>query len=114
MKVLRNSMIILVCLVGILYVAPIATFAGNPDKYLSRKLAVATYYEQILKQNYGTAGITVTGAKNNILSIVMIRVPEDRIKTILDAGLYRDAKKARFKEIIFTDALQHKTSVDIR
>lgn len=58
--------------------------------------------------------MTVKGDSNEILSVLMIRVTKERIQTILDAGLYREAKKAKFKQIVFTDFEHKDTVVSIR
>lgn len=91
-----------------------ATTTKKADKDLPRKLAVATYFESALQKQYGTATVSVKGDNDEILSITMIRVTEERIQTILDAGLYREAKKAKFRQIVFTDFSHKDTVVSLR
>jgi hypothetical protein len=88
--------------------------AKKADKDLPRKMAVATYFESALQKEYGTATVAVKGDSDQILSITMIRVTGERIQTVLDAGLYREAKKAKFKQIVFTDFNHKDTVVNIR
>jgi len=47
------------------------------------------------------------------LSVTMTRTGE-RMQAILEAGLYRKAKKAKFRQIVFTDFSHRDTVVDIR
>ncbi|WP_157046103.1 hypothetical protein [Geotalea uraniireducens] len=77
-------------------------------------MAVATYYESILNQRYGMALLSVQDPKNETLQISMVRITDDRIKEVLGSGVYRDAKKAKFKKIKFIDINQKETIVNIR
>jgi hypothetical protein len=77
-------------------------------------MAVATYYESALKQQYGMAFVRVRGSKNEILFISMVRVTDDRIAAVLKSGLYKEARKAKFRKIIFQDAGEEQTVVNIK
>lgn len=84
------------------------------NKDLARKMAVATYYEPVLKQKYGMAVVSVQGPKGEELQISMVRITNERIQSILDSGVYKEAKKVKFKKINFIDANQEQTSVQIK
>jgi hypothetical protein len=81
---------------------------------LARKLAVAIYYEEILKKEYTMAVVSVQGNKEEILQVSLIRVTDDRCNSILRSGLYNDAKKAKFRRIVFVDINQEEISFEIK
>ncbi len=91
-----------------------AAYAGQTSKNLPRKLAVATYYERVLQQKYGMASLSVQGSNDEIPQISMVRITGDRIKEILGSGLYREAKKAKFRIIRFIDINQNESIVNVR
>jgi hypothetical protein len=93
---------------------PLDASAEKAGKDLARKMAVATHYQSILEQKYGMALVSIKGTKDEILFISMIRVTDDRINAILNAGLYKDARKARFKKIIFADINQQETVISVK
>jgi hypothetical protein len=84
------------------------------DKNLARKLAVATYYEQFLQQTYGMVIVSVQGQKNEVLQISMLVIPNGRIQSILDSGVYKEAKKTQFNKIVFIDADKKRTTVELQ
>ena len=106
------------CVLGVtLFIGTVflsAAHAEKSNKDLPRKLAVVTYYEPILKQRYGMALMSVHGTKEETLQISMVRITDDRIKEILDSGVYREAKKAKLKKIKFIDINQKETIVNVR
>lgn len=89
-------------------------FGEKTDKNLAKKMAVATYYEPILKQQFGMAMVSVKGTKNEALQISLVSVTSDRIQSILDSGVYREAKKAKFKQVRFIDANQNQSVIQIQ
>lgn len=89
--------------------APVKPMSKHDSDILARKMAVATYYEQILKKEYGMAVVSVQGNKDEILQISLVRVTDDRCNSILRSGLYNEAKKAKFKRVVFVDANQLKS-----
>lgn len=93
--------------------APVKPMSKHDSDILSRKLAVATYYEQILKNEYMNAVVSVQGAKDEILQVSLIKVTADRCHSILRSGLYDEAKKAKFRRIVFVDANQEKYYFEI-
>ena len=94
--------------------APMKPMSKQDSDILTRKLAVATYYEQILKNEYMMAVVSVQGAREEILQISLIRVTPDRCNSILRSGLYNEAKKAKFNRIVFVDVNQEKTIFEIK
>ncbi len=93
---------------------PVKPMSKHDSDILARKLAVATYYEQILKNEYMVAVVSVQGAKDDILQVSLISVPADRCISILRSGLYDEAKKAKFRRIVFVDINQEKYSFEIK
>ncbi len=87
---------------------------GKIDKDLPRKLAVATYYEQMLRKEYGMMTVRVQGTEDETLQISMIRITDERIKEILIAGVYKEAKRANFKNIRFIDINQEETIINLK
>jgi hypothetical protein len=65
----------LILFIGVFFQS--AAHAEKPNKDLPRKLAVATYYEPILKQRYGMALLSVQGTKDETLQISMVRITDD-------------------------------------
>lgn len=94
--------------------APVKPMSKHDSDILARKMAVATYYEQILKKEYTMAVVSVRGNKDEILQVSLIRVTADRCNSILRSGLYNEAKKAKFRRIVFVDANQEKNSFEIK
>jgi hypothetical protein len=111
-KVINFLMVFVPLLILTLF--PLNAFAEKSDKDLAKKMAVATYYESALKQQYGMAFVRVRGSKNEILFISMVRVTDDRIAAVLKSGLYKEARKAKFRKIIFQDAGEEQTVVNIK
>ena len=112
MKKSKTFVAILSLAVGILIAG--GAYGEKTNKNLARKMAVATYYEPVLKQKYGMAVVSVQGPKDEVMQISMLRITNERIQSILDSGVYKEAKKAKFKKIIFIDVNQKRTTVQVQ
>lgn len=113
MTIKTSKKVLMIALIAIEVLFACGAYGEKSDKNLARKMAVATYYEPILKQKYGMAVVSVQGPKDEVLQISMVRITNDRIQSVLDSGVYKEAKKAKFKKIIFVDVNQQQTSVQI-
>lgn len=111
-KTLKCIVLVLLLSIGVIFESN--AYAEKANKTLARKMAVATYYEQILNQKYGMAYLSIQGTSDDTLQISMVRITEDRIREVLALGVYGEAKKAKFKNIKFIDINQKATFVNLK
>lgn len=90
------------------------SYADKNTDILARKLAVTTYYDEILNKKYGMAVLSIQDKNEETLQISMVRITKDRIDEVLNTGLYKEAKKAKFKTIKFIDINKEVTIVEVR